>query len=138
MAWIYEKYVDKIDICFDTFCHFSYVKTVWDSGIKLLKLRIRINFFKLWSSLKSTWDLYKTIILRCTYLLIAFEDFNSFILLTCFLYEKKTQSGSGKRLFLKVQSCKLYDNKYIIASTQIINPEIFVFKAVLVFKLLSR
>ena len=41
-------------------------------------------------------------------------------------------------LGLKVQSCKLYNNKYVIASTQITNTEIFAFIAVLVFKLLSR
>ena len=39
---------------------------------------------------------------------------------------------------LKVQSYKLYNNKYMIASTQIINTEIFAFIAVVVFKLLSR
>ena len=38
---------------------------------------------------------------------------------------------------LQVQSCKLYNNKYLIASTQITNTEIFTFIAVLVFKLLS-
>ena len=35
---------------------------------------------------------------------------------------------------LKIQSCNLYDNKYMIASTQITNTEIFAFIAVLVFK----
>ena len=40
--------------------------------------------------------------------------------------------------FLKVQSCKLYNNKYMFVSTQITNTEIFPFIAVLVFKLLSR
>ena len=39
---------------------------------------------------------------------------------------------------LKVQSRKLYNNKYMIALTQITNTEIFAFIAVLVFKLLSR
>ena len=39
---------------------------------------------------------------------------------------------------LKVQSCKLYDNKYMIALTQITNNEIFAFIVVLVFKLLNR
>ena len=39
---------------------------------------------------------------------------------------------------LKVQSCKLYNNKYIITSTPITNAEIFAFIAVLVFKLLTR
>ena len=40
-------------------------------------------------------------------------------------------------LLLKVQSCKLYNIKFIIASTQITNTEIFAFIAVQVFKLLS-
>ena len=38
---------------------------------------------------------------------------------------------------LKLQSCKLYNNKYMIVSTQIKNTEIFAFLAVLLFKLLS-
>ena len=38
---------------------------------------------------------------------------------------------------LKVQSCKLYNNKHVIASTQITDTEIFVFIAVIDFKLLS-
>ena len=42
------------------------------------------------------------------------------------------------RLDLKVQSCKLYNNKYMVASTERTNTEIFAFTAVLVFKLLSR
>ena len=33
---------------------------------------------------------------------------------------------------------QIYNNKYMIASTQITNTEIFAFIAVLVFKLLSR
>ena len=40
--------------------------------------------------------------------------------------------------FLKVQSCKLDNNKYMIASPQITNIDIFPFIAALVFKLLSR
>ena len=39
---------------------------------------------------------------------------------------------------LKVQSCKLYDNKYIITSTHITDTEIFAFPANLVSKLLNR
>ena len=39
---------------------------------------------------------------------------------------------------LKVQSCKLYNNKYIIASTQTTNAEILTFIAVLFFILLHR
>ena len=41
-------------------------------------------------------------------------------------------------IHLKVQSCKLYNNKYMFASTQITNTVSFAFIAVLVFKLLSR
>ena len=37
----------------------------------------------------------------------------------------------------KVLSCKLYNNQYIIASTQITSTVIFAFIAILVFKLLS-
>ena len=39
---------------------------------------------------------------------------------------------------LKVQSWKLYNNRYMIALTQITNTEIFTLIAVLVFNLLSR
>ena len=39
---------------------------------------------------------------------------------------------------LKVLSCKSYNNKYMIGSTQMKNVEIFAFIAVLVSKLLSR
>ena len=39
---------------------------------------------------------------------------------------------------LKVQSCKLYNSKYMIASTKIISTEILAFISVLVLKLLSR
>ena len=41
-------------------------------------------------------------------------------------------------LLLKVQSCKLDDDKYMIASTQVTDTEMFAFIAVLVFKLLSH
>ena len=92
----------KLIYVFDTVFQFSYVKAVWDSGIKLLKLKIRIKFFKLRSPIKSTWDLYKTITLKFTNLLIAFEDLNSFILLTYFLYEKQTQIGFGKKTVIKI------------------------------------
>ena len=39
---------------------------------------------------------------------------------------------------LKVQSCKLYNNKYMIASTQITYTEIFAVICILVFTILSR
>ena len=41
-------------------------------------------------------------------------------------------------VLLKIQSCKLHNSKYMIASTQITNTEIFAFIAALVFNLLSR
>ena len=40
------------------------------------------------------------------------------------------QKGTLRRNRLKVQSCKLYNNKYMIASTQITNAETFAFIAV--------
>ena len=43
-----------------------------------------------------------------------------------------------KLLFLKVQSCKLYNKKYKFASTQITSTEIFALIAILVFQLLNR
>ena len=39
---------------------------------------------------------------------------------------------------LKVKSCRFYNNKYMIAATQITNTEVFAIIAVLVFKLLRR
>ena len=43
-----------------------------------------------------------------------------------------------RRSDLRVQSCKLYNNKYVIATTQRTNIEICAFIAVPVFKLFSR
>ena len=52
--------------------------------------------------------------------------------------EKKGRSGSNRMILirsnLKAQSCKLYNNKYKIASTQTTNNEILTFIAVLVLK----
>ena len=47
-------------------------------------------------------------------------------------------SQSKKLVQLKVYLSKCYYNKYMIASTKIINTEIFVFIVALVYKLLSR
>ena len=47
-------------------------------------------------------------------------------------------NGFFSPCYLKVQLCKLYNSKYMVASTQIINTEVFAFIAVLVFKLLSH
>ena len=44
----------------------------------------------------------------------------------------------SKQNLLKVQSCKLYNDKYMMALTQITNTAIVALIAVLVFKLLSR
>ena len=41
-------------------------------------------------------------------------------------------------IFLKKPSCKLYNNKSMIISTQITNTDVFAFIAFLVFELLSR
>ena len=51
---------------------------------------------------------------------------------------KNVRKSNSLTIFLKVQLCQLYSNKYMIASTQITNAEIFAFIAVLVFQLLSR
>ena len=40
-------------------------------------------------------------------------------------------------LQLKVQSCKLYNNKFMIVSTQITSTEIFPFLAALVLKVIG-
>ena len=51
---------------------------------------------------------------------------------------KRRKSKAELSYTLKVQSYKLYDNIYVIASIQITNTEIFAFIAVLVFRLLSH
>ena len=58
-------------------------------------------------------------------------------MLIIFIETKLTEETINCKV-LKLHSCKLYNNKYMIASAQIKNTEIFAFKAVLVFKLLSR
>ena len=45
---------------------------------------------------------------------------------------------TGYYKILKVQSWRLYNNKYMIASTQITKSKIFAFIAALIFKLFSR
>ena len=67
-------------------------------------------------------------------------------LIKSFYKQHLTQSGNIDRVMrqlinsfmLKVQSCKSHKNKYMIASTQITNTEMFAFIAILAFKLLSR
>ena len=63
-------------------------------------------------------------------------------ILTCYLvWLGLLKRGTYYRCFnnikiLSVHSCKLYDNKHIIALTQIINAEIFAFIAAILFNLL--
>ena len=49
-----------------------------------------------------------------------------------------TEEYKHNNCFLKVQSCKLLNDKYMITLTQITNTKIVAFIAVLVFNLLSR
>ena len=51
---------------------------------------------------------------------------------------RSCSENSPLKKTLKVQSCKLYNNKYLIPPIQVKNTEIYAFIAVLVFKLLSR
>ena len=54
---------------------------------------------------------------------------------------KITQLWLAESIFginLKVLPCKLYNNKYMTASTQVTNTEIFALITILVFKLLRR
>ena len=52
--------------------------------------------------------------------------------------DKRFNNRGYSLFFLKLQSCKLYNNKYMFTSTQIANMEIFAFTAVVVFNLLSH
>ena len=54
------------------------------------------------------------------------------------LYHQARHLRTAKIITLKVQSFKLYNSNYMIASTQITSTKIFAFIAVLVFKLLNR
>ena len=58
--------------------------------------------------------------------------------LSIFMHRQGLNVYSPEYMLLKVQSCKLCDNKYMITSTQISNTESFAFIAALVFKVLSR
>ena len=55
----------------------------------------------------------------------------------CSMFYIKLRKSEKHSPDFKGQSCKLYNSKYTIASTQITNSEIFAFVAVLIFKLLS-
>ena len=60
------------------------------------------------------------------------------LLKSVYYNEYLEQLSDGVVALLQVQPCKLCNNKYRIASTQITNTEIFAFIAVPVYKLLSR
>ena len=57
---------------------------------------------------------------------------------TCYTYCYTCEIAIYKARKLKVQSCKLWNSKYMIASTQTTNTEIFAFIAFPVFNLLSH
>ena len=77
-----------------------------------------------WVNWKLLPDVHR--VMLSTWLKDRIKNYNVF----SYLYRNQEQT-------LKVQSCKLYNNKYTIALTQITNTEIFAFIAVVVFKLLS-
>ena len=54
------------------------------------------------------------------------------------IHDVSDLASKSSATVLKGQSCKLYKNRYMIASTHITNTEIFAFVTVLVFTLLSR
>ena len=61
-----------------------------------------------------------------------------YLLHICSMFYIKLRKSEKHSPDFKGQSCKLYNSKYTIASTQITNSEIFAFVTVLIFKLLSR
>ena len=83
------------------------------------------------SLLSNIEKIYEKLIYNRPY---TFLDYNNIIYDLQFGFRQQYSTSHA----LKVQSYKLYNNKYMLASTQISNTEIFVFTAVLVFKLLSR
>ena len=52
--------------------------------------------------------------------------------------DKRFKNRGYSLFFLKLQLCKLYNNKYMFTLTQIANIEIFAFITVLVFNLSSH
>ena len=53
------------------------------------------------------------------------------------MWKRYVEKINRQRLKLKVLSFKLYYNRYMIASTQITNTEIFTFRALLVFTIIK-
>ena len=81
---------------------------------------------------KTCKDYWKIIENYCK--IIEIQSFSSQLYEIIIDYLSKQCPGA----ILKVQSCKSYNNKYMITLSQITNTEFFAFIAVLVFKLFSR
>ena len=76
---------------------------------------------------------------RVVTLIIVFKNiYQIFRPITLLKHMLITNQYVATNYCLKVQSCKLNNSKYVIASIQITNTEIFAFISVLVFNLLSR
>ena len=100
-------------------------------------MKHEINTINVYLSLRMQiqQQLFKLILIVATFFYISnLDSFRAFNL--NFNLERFKDFESV--ILLKVQSCKLYNNKYMIAATQITNTEIFALIFVLVFKLLSR
>ena len=76
----------------------------------------------------------------CTqeYIIQIFKEYALLWVIQWYFFRQKLHMRDAGNFSLKVQSCKSYNNKYMIALTQITNTEVFTFIAVLVLKLLSR
>ena len=64
----------------------------------------------------------------------SFFHWNAFRMIF-FCIQYSNACNTNIHCFLKAQSCKLYNNKYMFGSTQIRSTDVFGFVAILVFKL---
>ena len=71
---------------------------------------------------------------KCFLFHLKIKDIKTFVL----IFWSCRKNDLIKKIRLKVESCKLDNNKYMIASTQITSTELFTSIVVLVCKLLSR
>ena len=72
------------------------------------------------------------------YVFLSTATFNQQLLMLNNKDDKRFKNRGYSLFFLKLQLCKLYNNKYMFTLTQIANIEIFAFISVLVFNLLSH
>ena len=105
------------------------------------KTNISFNFYHLSSSTVLDIKANTKVNIKTTYT-IALTSFSNFLsfnssVFIFFVFCTSTEQYLVWHL-LKVQSCKSYSKKYMIALTKITNNEVFTFIAVLVFKLLNR